>query len=107
MTPYHMRSLMTGLELNPLSTAGAGALINPHTEGTGRNVQGRREPTRTRQDGGSGYTLRRTATITAENVPTLSERSQSDSRATPNLNDTPSSGGPDVPTQRLRNEPNE
>ena len=70
-----------------------------------RNVQRRREPTRTRQDGGSGNPLRRqTATLT-EDTQVSNDQTQGREALTPNPENQPDGRRQNETPLRLRNEP--
>ena len=106
MMPYRVHSPMTDPGLISTSTAGTETRTNPPTEGMGRNVQRRRDPARTHQDGGSEDTLRRQAARRAADAPTSTDHNPGQRAQTPSQHQYRNNTEHGGPTPRLRNEPN-
>ena len=71
---YRLHSPETDPGPNSPSTAGMGDMRNSPLRETGPNVQRRREPARTHQDGGTGHALRRDMAEQTVNSPTLTNQ---------------------------------
>ncbi|KAF9783471.1 Endonuclease/exonuclease/phosphatase, partial [Thelephora terrestris] len=96
-----------GPGLNLPSTAGTRNLDISPIAGIGHNVQGRRDPTGNRREGGSGDALRsQTETNCSVDVPTSNNRHTDDGAQAPENEQHLPEGGRLEPTPRPRNEPN-
>lgn len=105
LMPFPTSSLPMGPGLYKTSTVGTEKLIDPPTEGEGRNVQGRSKPAGIRREGGSGYSLQRQAADQAVNTMTLGGQQASPGASTHGRNQQEGDTSQAMATTRIRNEP--